>query len=208
VKRIYKNEEPATLKKYRETTKAEPKNYYKAFKREPQNYSDLVSSLLKEQGCLCAYTLLEISNEDGASKASVDHFLPKKYTDKQLDYKNMFACYKDSKIPFGEAVKGDVELSVSPLDEACETAFKYENSGYVIHTNNLAEQVISTLNLNHDYLIQQRLAALKGYGLTYEDEEPLTKDQAKIIANKINIKGNDGKYIPLCHVIYQVASQF
>jgi len=128
--------------------------------------------LLNEQGYICCYCEREIAEDRG----HFEHVMPRSYKDKkgiavgrqrELDYHNIvFSCTKDNK-PFDE--KGDKttcghrkddwydeNLFVTPLQENCESLFRYKNDGTIVPVNgpdsNKAQKTIDCLKLDGEPL--------------------------------------------------------
>jgi len=159
----------------------------------------LRDSLLEEQGYICCYCEREIDENRG----HFEHLMPRSYIEndvaeghqKELDYHNIvFSCAKintpvdekGDRITCGHQ-KGDwfdKNMFVSPLQENCESFFRYKNDGLVVPENcpdsNKAQETIDRLKLNGEPL---------GDGL----ESFLVRERKIIIADLWNIWSEDYK---------------
>jgi uncharacterized protein (TIGR02646 family) len=156
--------------------------------------------LLKEQGYICCYCEREIDEDRG----HFEHVMPRscKTEDgvtegrqRELDYHNIvFSCTKvvakqqvdekDDKITCGHQ-KGDwydETLFITPLQEECESVFRYKDDGTVVPANgsdsDKARETIERLKLNGEpldvgfetFLIRERKTTIAGLWKTWEKE--------------------------------------
>lgn len=115
--------------------------------------SELIKSLIEEQGSLCAYCMSRIE----CDKARIEHFLPQsKYPDLQLEYSNLLAvCQGQEK--HGEkmresektcdAKKENKIILINPLQEKTLKDITYTHEG-IIESSSYHEDINDTLNLN------------------------------------------------------------
>lgn len=96
MKRVYKGNEPVALTLYRA---ASPGSQWEEMKSNPhhggqQSYQDCRSTLVNQQGGICAYCEIDIRDNDPL-QCRVEHFHPKSEVSHQhnlaLDWQNMFA---------------------------------------------------------------------------------------------------------------------
>lgn len=143
-------------------------------------------ALLAEQGCLCAYTGVEID----ASQSHVEHMRPRNpptghaggwWEDgHETDYNNLVACYPMNGGAFGAHSKGswpgpeEWDLFVTPLEDRCETCFSYTSEGRVVASggNRAAERTIEELNLDHPELTALRLRRINGVLQAFQQTDP------------------------------------
>lgn len=137
-------------------------------------------SLLAEQLHLCAYTMRQLrtasqcqeNGTDTRSSCHIEHLLPqcRKIPGEDIDFHNMLACYPPSQsqavCEFGAYAKADFDPStggfVSPLSPNAQVHFKFEERGIVQGCSRDGTSTIQVLNLNHQTLINDRAAVIKG----------------------------------------------
>lgn len=162
---INKSTEPKSWKKYRKT----PGVKY-------QSSHDLVDSLLKEQGYICAYCMRKVPcrdklyEKDGTTYVltqedhRVEHILSReKHSDWELDYSNMVLCCPGhiGADEHCDRLKGDNDISFSPTDPMFISTIKYKATGEIISSNDQWNTEINNLlNLNTDLLVKNRASAL------------------------------------------------
>lgn len=129
--------------------------------------ADIRSSLLREQGYLCAYCMNSI--EDDPLKMKVEHWQSQShYPERQLDYKNMLAVCKGNEgreyaSQHCDTRKGNQELSINPADpaHAIQEKVRYLGSGKLkLDDAVLDGQINQVLNLNYYRLIENRKAII------------------------------------------------
>ncbi len=144
---IQKKREPKAFTKYRLSAGATYDGMDSGVK------SELIKSLIEEQGWLCAYCMSRIECDN----ARIEHFLPQsKYPDLQLEYSNLLAvCQGQEK--HGEkmresektcdAKKENKIILINPLQEKTLKDIKYTHEG-IIESSSYHEDINDTLNLN------------------------------------------------------------
>lgn len=138
------------------------------------------NSLLVEQLHLCAYTMRQLKSaaqcqaHDLDTKASchIEHILPqcRQVPGEDIDYRNMVACYPPSQSPvaceFGAHAKANFDPIkggfVSPLSPNAQEHFKFDERGGVSGRTPDGASTIHVLNLNHQTLVNDRAAVIKG----------------------------------------------
>lgn len=200
--KIVKDKEPKEWEKYRNT---EGVDY--------QSIPELVDSLLKEQGYICAYCMRRIPCKDNISNENhrVEHILSReKHPDKKLDYKNMVICCPGH---IGEEnhcdrLKGDRDISFNLFDENFIRTLSYKSDGKIISSNvTFDNEINEVLNLNTSLLkanrkeiwrvVTRELNTLKG-------DKPWNKTILKKCLEKYSNKHEkDGKmqFIPYCGIV-------
>lgn len=125
----------------------------------------LRTSLLKEQGYLCAYCMKRI--EDSHKEVKIEHYEPRN-TDNELDYKNLLAVCcggEGSKSEFQtcDTKKGNNdEMEINPQNKQQMERIFYRNDGMIcIDDEKLQSDMDLVLNLNLGYLKAARRAALE-----------------------------------------------
>lgn len=129
-------------------------------------------SLLKEQGCLCAYCMRRISLET----LQIEHYLPQHPQDEDynpalsIDYQNMLAVCSGNKKQAGsfenltcDQHRRNTPLTVDPLDRTSIDKIKYKTDGTIYSDDpDIEKDLDDTLNLNcsASYLKENRKAAL------------------------------------------------
>lgn len=189
----------------------------------------LRTHLLKEQGYLCCYCnqLIEVDPIDTISlRSKIEHLYPKdekKYPEKKFTYDNLLvACNGgqrdkpddlvklldlDDSEELGKIVKehcdtkkGNKEPSpIHPLQENCETFFKYNALGEIEGKSEEANTTISVLGLDIDKLNILRKKAIDTFidkHLSKSDEEILFELQ--LLTTKV-----EDKFNPFCIAIYK-----
>lgn len=162
---IKKNKEPREWTKYKKT----PGVDYQAI-------PELVQSLLKEQGYICAYCMRRIPKKDKIYKKDgvnfvytnedhrIEHIKSREQHDNlKLDYTNMVVCCPGhiGTEDHCDRLKGAKDISFSPLDQQFIDTIKYSSDGTIISTNEAYNKEINdTLNLNTELLKKNRKAML------------------------------------------------
>jgi uncharacterized protein (TIGR02646 family) len=170
--------------------------------------------LLEDQGYLCCYTGIRISESD----SHFEHFKPQSKCEdnEDVDYRNLFAAFpKDGNCPFGAHARKnhyDERLFINPLDSQCEKAFQFDLSGKIhpILKGNSNEEVspaeytIEILKLNEPSLVQLRLEAIEA--LLFESDMSLK--QAKDLLEKTHERTPKGKSRPFCFVLKLACEEY
>ena len=172
---IKKLPEPKALADWKDENKSSPQLLtYRGLTKKAMDA--IRESLLKEQGYLCAYTLMRLN---GVNDFHIEHVNPQNAApEKVVDYGNMAGCFpKDggnTSYGYGAPIKGKTEVThnvnfVSPHTLGCENRFEYDKNGGVKETNGdkAAKSTIEILNLNHEDLQVLRRRAIERYGLAF-----------------------------------------
>lgn len=154
---INKNKEPKEWTEYRNTPGAD----YKAI-------PELVDSLLREQGYICAYCMRRIPCKDNLCKKDrltqedhrVEHIKSRKlHDDLKLDYNNMVMCCPGhiGSEDHCDRLKGEKDISFSPLDKNFIATVKYRSDGTILSTDTTCnDEMNKILNLNTELLRKNR----------------------------------------------------
>lgn len=137
--------------------------------------SELRKSLAAEQGHLCCYCETLIDNGD----FHIEHFRPKclgKFPELQLTYSNLHACCHKRPTGCSDECCGRKKsnffdnILISPLEENCESHFKYDIAGNIYGLDERGDKTISVMNLNSALLIKSRKSLIE-YFEDLTDEE-------------------------------------
>jgi uncharacterized protein (TIGR02646 family) len=189
MKQIKKGEEPQAFTAWKALANDDWQPSYKDL-RNPEK-AIVKTALMEEQGYICCYCEQELV----ATDSHIEHLLPQdSYPDKALDFSNMLCSCQDQ-IKKGEPrhcgnLKGDDELEISPLDEDCESYFKYTYDGYIEPINEKAQTTIKKLGLDIAKLNAQRREAIEPFIDGLLTEEELTEFVSAYL------KKVDGRYQP------------
>ena len=177
-------------------------------------YSDLEPSvkdlieqkLLEEQGWLCCYTGISLTETD----FHIEHLIPQSTSKAQntyedVDYKNMLAAYPKGACSFGAKVRRDKSLPVHPLHRSCEVKFDFDRDGHIAGKDDGAEKTIKILNLDSLMLDEMRKQAIDA--VIAPDNKPRSEAQIKTIAERYCTMNKNGKYPNFCYVVAQVAQK-
>ena len=182
----------------------------------------LHESMLKEQGWLCAYTMIRIGRAVGPTGAKdfhIEHILPRsRHPDRSLNYDNMVLCSPGpmaAQCGYGAQKKGGADVNgenfVSPLNPTCESRLSYRLNGEVRATTTddaAAIRTVHLLALNHPNLVEARIEALRSHGLGPNARRPISAAKAIGLADLITKADQNGQIPSLCIAIKQVAERF
>lgn len=214
---ITKNKEPKEWTEYRNT----PGVDYQAI-------PELVQSLLKEQGYICAYCMRRIPQKDRLYKKDgnnyvlttedhrVEHIKSRELHDNlKLEYTNMAICCPGhiGAEDHCDRLKGAQDISFTPLDQQFINTIKYNSDGTITSTNEVYNREINdTLNLNTELLKRNRKAMLtevitqinvsckKGKSWDKKTLEGFLSKYSEKHSEK-DEEGEKEKYYPYCGVV-------
>ena len=190
-----------------------------------QSIPELVDSLLKEQGYICAYCMRRIPHkdklfvkEDGAhynltnENHRVEHIKSReKHDDLKLNYSNMVVCCPGhiGDENHCDRKKDSNDISFSPLDAAFISTLSYTSEGEIKSSNAAYNNDIeNTLNLNTKLLVINRKSVREKIivQLNATCKRSGKWDKAlliKYLSKYENMHSEDGclKYYPYCGVI-------
>ena len=197
--------EPTTLKAYRETT---PNATYNGFTDTDQM---LKKALLEEQGHLCAYCNGRISlklNADYKRRIEVEHFLSQdEHPQHDLDYENMLGVCNGVTIEKNEhcdkSKKTQQLQQLDPRRSSIEVLLGYTLKGNIESkkADNIIEADIQLLNLNDSFLVNSRKQAMDEALRELQRQYP-TKQWTKHLFDKEIEKWQSkhkSKYRPYCN---------
>lgn len=155
---IKKKRIPSSLVEYKRTINA-------SFDNLPREVKDrLRTSLLKEQGYVCAYCMKKL--EDDSSKVKIEHYVARN-EENELEYKNLLAVCKGNE---GESFekqtcdtrKGKEKININPQKNSDILTISYTSNGEVKSSNSdYQKDFDDTLNLNDTFgLVEARKEAL------------------------------------------------
>lgn len=155
---IKKNRIPSSLVEYKRTTNASFDNLPKEVKKE------LRTSLLKEQGYICAYCMRKL--EDDSSKVKIEHYVARN-EENELDYKNLLAVCKGNEgasfeLQTCDTRKGNEEIKINPQKNGDILTISYTSNGEIKSSNSdYQKDFDEILNLNDIFsLVEDRRDAL------------------------------------------------
>ena len=159
--KIDKGKEPGCLTSY----KKQKFSSYDGLTREIKY--EIIESLMKEQGYICAYCMQRISHEKGAT---IEHITPQSTdSSKALDYSNMLAvCDGNSGngVLICDKHRGNTEITVNPLDDKTLIGIHYRSDGTIYSEdaviNNDLDKVLN-LNCTEVGLPENRIRAKKDF---------------------------------------------
>lgn len=209
---IKKNEEPKAWVEYRNTPGV-----------DYQSIPELVESLLKEQGYICAYCMRRIPHKDKLSKKDddncvytsedhrIEHILSRsKHDDQKLNYNNMVICCPGhiGTEKHCDRLKGENDISFSPLDPHFIETLSYHTDGKIVSSDEQFDKEINEiLNLNTSLLKANRKASWDAV-ITNIKSPKGDKSWNKATLSKLIEKYNtmhkmNGRlqYIPYCGIV-------
>lgn len=160
---IVKGKEPESLAEYRNKARSREDGYggYDGYREK----DELRESLIREQGSLCCYCCLRITEDS----MRIEHWIPQaKCSELALVYSNMLAACcggedgtKDER--HCDVSKGDREIKYSPANpaHAIESKISYLPNGQIRSScSEFNGQIEDVLNLNNEDLTSHRRQAL------------------------------------------------
>lgn len=173
----------------------------------------LHETLLQEQGWLCAYTMRRVNK----ASSHIEHIKPESLcrlarAGSDLDYENLVACFPrdgmEGKYRYGAQKKGDWwdddgHDFVSPLQQNCETRFRFDIDGNIEAVDNhpAAVNTIRVLALDHHSLTEDRKRVILEYVFGETGRDPLSKAQALRAINEILQRDGRYRFREFCVVI-------
>jgi uncharacterized protein (TIGR02646 family) len=179
-------------------------------------------SLLREQGWICAYTMIRVEEDS----SHIEHLKPQTVCRKEGNraettaYNNMVACYPrehvagDPPVPFGAIFRKsawDAAQFISPLTAGCETAFRFRLNGQiepVPQSNEKAKWMIKTIALHVDELKDLRRAAIEGMGLSLTSDAPVSPKQARQLLTEVCKPDAHGRFRAYCVALKHAAQEY
>lgn len=200
--KITKGKEPKEWTEYRNT----PGVDYQAI-------PELVTSLLKEQGYICAYCMRHIPCRDKilCEDHHVEHILSRdSHKDKKLDYRNMVVCCPGhiGDEDHCDRLKKSQDISFNLFDSNFISTLSYKSDGKIESTNKqYDEEINKVLNLNTPLLKENRKNSwdsVKQLLIKEMGNKPWNRSVLKKYLEKYSsMRNKDGKlqYIPYCGIV-------
>lgn len=159
--------------------------------KEPNVKQELRTSLLIEQGYVCAYCGSKIDE----TESIIEHIKCRQnYPELQLEYANLICSCRggsnkrssNPQYPLHcDAHKGADDIPISPLTENCQELFVYDENGEIHDNDNHdAKKTIEVLNLNNKILQNRRKAAIAAYKYLNESDVNWAEELQKIYDNQ------------------------
>lgn len=171
----------------------------------------VLSSMVKEQGGICAYTMRRIDER----LSHVEHIKPQALCRAQsrgsdLEYSNLIACFPREGMRnvyrYGAQKKGDwwahngAEF-VSPLQPTCELAFRFHLDGSIAASGGraaAARTTIGLLALDHQSLTEDRKRVIEEFVYGSSGKEPLSLAGARRVQRRICERDVHGRFHEFC----------
>lgn len=192
MRRIEKNSEPKEWTAYRLT----PGVDYQAI-------PELRSSLLEEQGYICAYCMRRIPANDLSypENTRIDHILSRdKHDDIKLDYKNMVVCCPGAidSIFHCDRSKGNRDVSFDLSDQAFIDTLSYSTKDGTIKCTvpRYDTEINDVLCLNNSLLKKNRRATLMGVVRQLGKNDTWRRYKINELLKEWDTKDETGKYKP------------
>lgn len=207
MKRIIKGEEPREFSTWENQTNDEWQANWDDFAGEVKQ--TVHHALLKEQGCICCYCNRRISDNN----SHIEHLQPQSSSPPELalDYRNLLAsCQRDleRREPrhCGTLKKNwyDENLMISPLQEACESRFRFTADGEIHPANGddiAASTTILKLGLDIKKLTALRRGAIEGILDNIEDLNDL---EFQTLIDGFQQKDSQGRFAEFCMAVIYV----
>jgi uncharacterized protein (TIGR02646 family) len=213
--RVIKNKEPEWFIDWKKGDSEDWAPSFAALRTD--NKTKLKQSLIEEQGYLCCYCGKRIHSDN----SHIEHFKPQSTNkESELEYNNLLvSCIKlppkknnlsssslkkqpktfITQCGFAKSNHLDKELCISPLDDDCESYFKYDLSGQISSSNDKGQYMITLLNLNSLNLSQSRKHLLNNF--FNQNIDPFTFEELHKLYNKFNLLDETGQYYEFRQVI-------
>lgn len=198
MRKIVKSQEPQEWTQYRRTPDA-------SFKSIPE----LVASLYREQGYICAYCMRRLPCKDPLSTENhrIEHIQSQtNYPDRKLDYSNLVACCPGNisgDIQYHcDKLKGDKDLSFTPFDDNFIETLSYSSKDGSIKSSNpqYDSEINDILNLNQVLLKKNRYATWKGV-MNILNKKGWKAAQLSRFLKEWDDKDIDGRYKEYCGIV-------
>jgi uncharacterized protein (TIGR02646 family) len=183
---------------------------------------DVHLGLLKEQGGICAYTMIRID----VDSSHIEHLKPRTVSISEqkfketAQYRNMVACYPREKkkgeapLAFGAIFRGsawDSQLFLTPLTQSCESRIRFTMDGKVRPrsvADKAAKWTIAKLGLDNSKLEVLRRAAIEATGLSLTSDSPTSREEAVRITTSICNRNSDDIFEPHCIALKHAAEEY
>lgn len=177
--------------------------------------SKLKTSLLSEQGYICAYCMKKHVNDN---KCTIDHLNPKTVDVRKntFNYKNLLAVCegKQERDDKNRRIKDDLrhcnnkkenkKIEISPLNIKCEEKFIFTEKGEIIGKSRKAKSTIKKLGLDCKVLTKKREESITSLVRPYIDKNILiSKEDCAIELEKLKNEKVDSGFTEFYVAIYQ-----
>ncbi|OQY33157.1 MAG: hypothetical protein B6241_08620 [Spirochaetaceae bacterium 4572_59] len=166
--------------------------------------SDLRTSLIEEQGYICAYCMQKIENDP--LKCKIEHCISQdESSKKKLDYDNLLLCCKGNEghkpvDQHCDTKKGEKSFHFNPSEQKydMERLIQYNSQGKILSTDaELNDQLVQTLNLNFKMLKMHRLGVLQEIERVLSKKKGTrTKSEIQKLINRWEALGSKGQHKP------------
>ncbi|BBC25407.1 retron system putative HNH endonuclease [Pseudanabaena sp. ABRG5-3] len=203
------NREPESVKQWKQLAANDP-NYGYEYLRSKER-KELLQALIEEQGYICCYCGMEISDQ----KSHIEHLIPQSIApDLSLEYMNLLAScgISDRVIAENREIthceehcgrkRGNLDLTIKPIDPNCETKFSYTAKGEILPNN---DPTVIALNLNHTTLKKDRAKAIEP--IINMIESGSSDEEILLFARDYEQK-HDGKFKAFCFAITYFSKQY
>lgn len=189
---------------------------YDQIKSIRSEFDALKDQMFDEQGGICCYCgrRLQYPNHP---QYIVEHVLPKeRYRQLAGEYENLLlscrpsdgekeaekeARRRDKKsFEHCDKAKENKEILITPLQSDCADHFEYDEEGEVIGLDSDARSTIEVLNLNCDWLVKRRRAAIAG-AIYDENDELLPDDELRQYMSSVMLRNQNHQLPEYCFVI-------
>lgn len=167
---------------------------------------ELREILLKEQGFICAYCMKGLDVEGKNTK--IEHMKCRKHhPDLKFKYRNMVVCCNGDTFGFRhcDTSKGDEDISFDLLSDPFFTTLTYGLGTGTIKSSVASwdNEINNRLNLNNDYLKQERLAVLNAAINTLDKKKDWneTKRELTRLRDEWDQMDEGGRYKPFCGIV-------
>ncbi len=215
MKHIVKGREPAELRNWRLANKSTPQNL--RYVNIPANaLKEIREFLLKEQGYLCAYTMLRIGE---SRRGHIEHIIAQsRDEERQIQFSNMIYCYPGENEPrcaFGAHAKDGQDITsenfISPLNPTCESRFLYTKDGAVDAAranDDVALRTLAVLNLDSPALQRARRAAIRRLSIFNRSGLRVPARQARKEVTNLLAKDGEGRFREFAVVLAQIMTTY
>lgn len=200
MRNITKSAEPVSLTAWRATDPTD----YNGYKEKDV----LRDSLAREQRGICCYCQCRIRPEIGSMK--VEHWHSHdRFPNERLVYRNLLGGCMGGEGTRGrdqhcDTYKGDKGLCLNPADPSydIEAVIHFLNDGRVTSTYApLDKELNSVLNLNQEFLQNNRKRVLESFKLLLRKKGTLNRGEWEHLLERWTGRNHDGELEPYCGVI-------
>ena len=210
MKYIIKQSEPQELTALRESASEDWQPTFEDLQRIPKEA--VHASLLAEQGYICCYCNMRIS----ADSSHIEHFKPRsKFPEAELEYENLLAsCQLETqrREPRRCGMKKRAwfhrTLLISPLQEDCESRFRFAADGAIYPANDndqAARETILRLGLDNDELVRRRVEAIDA---VFVDMDKFEHGEIRRLIDAFHQRDENGRFEPFCSAITYILQDY